>query len=254
MLKKVLTVFGVLFLVIIVSFGGMLFWAQRSGSELQARFFEAVGSGDPQQVTALFHPLLRDEVDEPVLAAWMAEVHDVLGTFQGLSKTDFATSSKLENSETVSESEGTVNFEKGSAKSKLVFRNSKVVEFSVESDQVPPDWFKGPADSKLYRQRGEQFLKHFLNNEPEQAFAMMHEALQKELPLEALRTMIESVQQKAGGLKSLEYLSDRFDNTEGQTLKVLYQVDCEDAQTTAEVDFRFIGLKGHLIAFNMAAE
>ena len=90
-MKKVLMILGVVFLVVIVGFVALLIWAQRSGNASQEAFFKAVGSGDATQVTAMFHPALREEVDEPVLAAWMQEVKSKLGNFTGLSKSHFNT-------------------------------------------------------------------------------------------------------------------------------------------------------------------
>src|SRR6266480_7081976 len=126
MSKKLLIILAALGVVLIGCLalcGGFLFWAQRAGTELQTRFFTALDSGNVNQVQAMLHPALREEVDEPLLAAWMAEVHRDLGKFQGLSKTDFSTSVSYADGAKVTESTGTVNFEHGTAKSELIFRD-----------------------------------------------------------------------------------------------------------------------------------
>jgi hypothetical protein len=222
----------------------ILFWAQRAGSELQTSFFSAVESGDVKQVEALMHPALRKKIDPPILEAWMQEVRGKLGRFQGLSKTDFSTSTKYQGGKKLTESKGTVNFEHGTATSELEFQDDQLVAFSIRSDKIGDDWFKGPTDSTFYRERGQQFLTHFLNGEAEQAFSMMHESLQKAMPLEKLKTLMTGVTAKAGRLQSIAHTEDRFDASKGQRLKVLYQVKCANSQTTAQIDFQFVGLKG----------
>jgi len=54
------------------------------------------------------------------------------------------------------ESSGKVRFEKGEATLELVFRDDQIIKFNIESERIPGDWFKsGPADTSLYRQRGD---------------------------------------------------------------------------------------------------
>ena len=251
MAKKVLLILGAVFLFCIASCGVVLFWALRSGSEMQDEFFAAVVSGDPKQVTSQFDPALVEEVDEPVLAAWMQAVTSELGRYQGLSPTDFNTSTKYADGATITESKGTVNFEKGTATSELVFRNGRLVQFSITSDQLTDGWFQGPSDSQLYRQRGERFLTHFLSDEQEPAYAMMHEALQKQVPMDTLQEMIRRATADAGRLKSLSYQSESFDTSDGERLRLRYRVACENQEMDAEVNFQFLGMKGHLMGFNV---
>jgi hypothetical protein len=250
-MKKTLMILGGVFLVLIVGFVGLLVWAHRAGSAHQEKFFQAVLSGDPKQVTALFHPALRDEVDEPVLAVWMKAVKDNLGAFQGLNKTDFNTSSKIEGGATIGESKGTVSFEKGQAQSELKTRDGQIVAFHVTSDKLGGDWFKGPTDTTLYRQRGKECLTYLLGDKCEDAFKMMHENLQKKVPLDQLKAMMADFTGKAGKAKTVTYQSETLEPGGTLTLKVVYKVECEKANPTGTVEFQFDGLKGHLVAFNL---
>ena len=200
------------------------------------------------------HPALREKIDPPILEAWMQEVRGKLGKFQGLSKTDFSTSTKYQGGTKLTESKGTVNFEHGTAQSELEFQDDQLISFFIRSDKIRDDWFKGPADATLYRERGQKFLTHFLNGEGEQAFSMMHEALQKQMPLAKFNTLMAGITAKAGKLQSITHTEDRFDTSEGQRLKVFYLVECANARTTAQVDFQFVGLKGHLVAFDLTGE
>ena len=142
---KVLKILGIVFLVIVVGFVGLLIWAQRKGSAEQEKFFKAVLSGEPKQVMDLLDPSVGDRVDEAVLAAWMSAVKEGLGEFKGLSKTNFNTSSETVNGVAVVESKGTVNLEKGEATSELVLHDGKIVRFFVASEKVGTDWMKAPA-------------------------------------------------------------------------------------------------------------
>src|SRR5438876_578610 len=121
MKKKVWLILGISVVAVVAVCGGLFYWFFRSGSAHQDRFFAAVESGDVKQLTALFHPALLQEVDEPVLAAWMTAVRKNLGKHQGLSPTDFHTDIAYDNGVKTVESKGTVRFEKGTAQSQITY-------------------------------------------------------------------------------------------------------------------------------------
>lgn len=249
---KLLKIMGVVFLVLVVLFVGLLFWAARTGGELQEKFFTAVGSGKTDKVLKLMDPALVAEIDEPVLAAWIAAIQTKLGPYQGMRKTDFDTSSRLIDGVTFTQSKGMVDFQLGSAKSELVFRNGMLVKFNIDSEQLGDNWFHGPADKKFYHERGQRLLTHMAQGQPDQAFGMMHEALQKAMPLEKLRKTIATLREKTGPLKSLAWESDKWDEKDGQCLDVHYRADFEKKPMAGMVQFRFLGLKGHIQAFNLS--
>ncbi len=250
-MKKMLMILGGVFLVLIIVCSGVLVWAQRSGSSHQAKFFEAVLSDDPKRVVVLFDPALCEEVDEPILAAWMVAFKRNLGALKGLSKTDFETTSKIENGATVTESKGTVKFEKGQATSELKTRNDKIVRFHVKSDKMPENWFTGPAGTQLYGQRGKDFFTYFLTDKPDEAFKMMHKNLQAKVPPDKLKVMMADFAGKAGKLKSIAYKSETLISGDTPALKVVYTVESEKQKSTGTIKFQFDGLKGHLVAFNL---
>ncbi|MFO0946058.1 MAG: hypothetical protein U1D30_08940 [Planctomycetota bacterium] len=250
MFKKILLALGAVFAVLIVGFVGLLFWAQRAGSQQQEKFFQAVATGDPNAVLELCDPALRDQIDAPVLAAWMAEVHKQLGDYQGLSKANFSTQANATEHGTIVESDGTVHFQRGDATSNLEFRDNLLIKFSINSDKIPPGWFTGPADTTLYRERGEQFIRKFFERDPKGTADMMHEALRRTVPDSKLQSMIDEVAGNAGSLKSIEFQDAKFNADDQQTLFVTYRVDCEKSLLDAIVEFQFEGLKGHLLGFN----
>jgi hypothetical protein len=251
MVKKLLLIGIAGFLGFAGLFAGLLVWAQGSGAKHQERFFAAVETGDARKVMTLFHPALQEAVDEPVLAAWIDRVRADLGSFEGLSAANFSTSTEMRSGAVFTESKGTVRFERGTAESKLVFADGKLVEFSVESPQIPSGWFQGPKSSGLYRQRGEEFLRLFLAGDADAAFAAMHPALQKAVPHEQLKEMIARVTSNAGQLKSVDFQTERLDAGELPTLRIFYAIECEDTQLSGEVDFQFEGMQGSILAFDI---
>ncbi len=251
-MKTVLIVLGTIFLVLAVLVGGfvaLLFWAHSSGSDKQEAFFEAVGSGDAANVRELFHPDLAKEIDEPVLAAWMKAFNENLGKCEGLSKASFST----EADGNMLSTSGTVNFEKGKAASELVFVDDKIVKFKVESEQLPDDWFQGPAETGLYRQRGQKVLELLLGGKPAEAHAMFHEKAQEISPLTAFEALAESMSPAIGDVTSIEAKSDEYEvKGSRQLLHVLYTVTGENDATEAMVTFEFDGMKGHPVALELA--
>ena len=243
---------AVVVLGVVAAFLGLLGWAHESGEELQRTFFAAVLSGDANRVTALFDPSLQAEVDEPILAQWMAVFKTNLGELKGLSKTNFNTSTNVTSAGRFTQTSGQVNFEKGDANSELKFKDGKIVAFDIVSGKMKnADWLKLPAagDRQLYRDRGKQFLTFFLTDKPEDASAMMHKSLRDAAPMEKLKKMMADVAAQTGAMKSVEYLSEEPGPSDD--VKILYKVQGEKASTVASVKFQLDGMKLSLLAFKL---
>jgi hypothetical protein len=247
---KLLKVLGLAFLVLIVLFAGLLFWAARAGSKLQEEFFAAVGTGKTDTVLAIMAPTLRAEIDEPMLAAWIATINTKLGPYKGMRKTDFNTSSRLVDGVTVTQSVGTVDFEHGTAKSELVFHNGQLAGFHLQSEQLGRQ-SPAPANNDFYRERGQQFLTHLAGGDLALAFAMMHPELQKAVPLEKLKASTTALREQGGPLQSVVWEKEQAEAADGQRLKLFYKVQLAKQAKTGMVTFQFHGLKGHLLAFEL---
>lgn len=254
MFKKLLMVFGAAMLLLVAAVAALLIWAQRAGSEQQEKFFTAVTSGDPQKVLALCDPALAEQVDAPVLGAWMQEVQKQLGAYRALSATEFDTSMNATDRGTVVTSKGVVHFEKGDAKSDLTFTDGKLTAFEINSDKIAGDWFQGFGDTKLFRDRGEGFVQKFFAKDVAGTASMMHEALRKEAPDDKIKSMMDAVVGAAGPVKSIKFLKEKFTTDDGQQLQIDYEVEAEKAKVVFNVKYRFIGLKGHLAGFNFQEE
>ena len=255
MLPRVAVVFFVVFAVAVFVAVAMLGWAMASGTAGEDRFFDAVATGKPEEVLALMHPALQQEIDPPVLDAWMKEINQTLGKYQALSKADFQIDIDYDNGVKVVKTKGTVHFERGDAVSDITYRDDRIVKFLVRSDALPPGWFKGVADSTLYRRRGEEFLRNALDGRPEKAFALMHAALQKKMPLATLKPALQHMAAKTGKLESIAYDREEFrGGAEGESLTVHYKIATRNGPVRGRVEFQFIGLQGHITAFNATQE
>jgi len=250
MFKKLLMVLGVGALLAVGAFVTLLFWAQHAGAELHDKFFNAVVSGDPQQVLNLCDPSLREEVDAPVLGAWMNEVRGKLGGYRGLSKSNFDTNMKATDQGRIIESKGTIHFEHGDAASELTFRNDLLTAFSIKSDKLAGEWFKGPAETKLYRERGEQFIRKFFAQDKAGAAAMMGKELHDVVPDEKLVEFMKTITAQSGALKTVLFREEKVTTDAPVTLRIYYDLECEKEKLAADVKFQFIGLKGHFEGFN----
>jgi len=253
-MKKVLAVLGVLFLGMLLLCGGVLFWSFRTGSQAQEKFFSAVSSGDTKQVVDQLHPAMMDQIDEPVLGAWMKAVKTNLGSFQGLGASNFNTSSNYENGQWITKSNGTVNFELGDATSNLVFQDGLITSFLIESDKLPKGWFQGPEDTTIYRQRGEAFLSAMHSSEADAAFEMMHSALQEAVSRKQLSEIAAAITEARGPVKSIAFKNESFSTDGTEKLTIYFDVTCENDTAVAALDFQFIGLKGHLTAFQLNSD
>ncbi len=250
----ILSVLGGVFLLLAGLVVLVLVVAKDSGSKRQEAFFKAVGSGQTRQVIELLDPRTMEEIDEPVLAAWMQQVSKSLGAYKGLSTADFNTSTETSNGVTRTTSKGTVNFEKGQAQSELVYQDDKIIKFHVQSPQMGNDWFKGPADATLYRQRAKAFLTALAGGKAKDAFDMMHPNLQQQMPLEKLTTLSANIAKAMGKVTAVPFKSDTFEIVEGdQTLTLLGEIHGENGVLDARIRFKFIGLRGYLLGFNVAA-
>jgi len=253
-MKTLLWVFGIAGLIVVVGFVGLIILGVSMSNYQQERFFKAVDSGDVKKVMGEFHPILREEVDEPIIAAWVTAVNEHCGKFKGLKEDTWTEGTREDNGVTVKTSKGTVNFEKGQVSADLDFAQGGVVKFYVGTELLPIDWFKGPASNDLYRKQAEKLIRLLLTNQPDKAFAMMHESLQKEMPLEKLRALMARITKNVGAVKVIQFKSDQ--NLQGDVfkLKVLYDVECENGKTVATVVFIFKDMKGHILAFDLTGE
>jgi len=246
---KVLKILGVLFILAVLAFAGLLYWGHQAGESAQEDFFHAVLSGDAAQVKALFHPDLAAQIDEPVLAAWVKAVREHLGAYKSLSGTNFNTSVKQTGGHKVVVSEGTVVFEKGEARSKLRYIDDKIVAWEVKSEALPKNWFTQLEDRSLYDARARTFLQTLMQGNVQEALAQMHENLRVKFQPETFAKGLQTIAARYGKLDSIEELSHDFKAGPPQELVLRYTLHGAKESAVARVRFQFTGMQGHILGF-----
>ncbi len=247
---KVLKILGIIFLVLIALAAAGLFFAHSAGTKAQEKLFAAFGTGDVDAVMALMHPAMKEEIDKPVLAAFIVGFNERLGAFKELSSSNFDTSTEVRDGVKLTQSKGEVIFEKGRATSDLAYRDGLLVRLNVESDLVGESWFRDDFDTSLYRERGKVFLEKLFGGQAADACATMHEEAQDEVPLGELKAQMAELASRGGALKSVTHESEVLKLGASPTLMIRYLVEAEKGRTMSMVKFQFVGLKGHIVSFN----
>lgn len=221
----------------------------QSAPQMQEEFFTAIASEDPQELLALCRADLRGLIDEPVLAAWMQAFHRSVGEYQKLDTSDFSVKYSVSNTGQQVSVAGTVVCTKGNARSELVAQDGKLISWRANSELLPEDWFQGPLTHDLYRQRSEKFITRCFGEKTEAAYNQMHSALQDVVSRDEFAEMIAVQQEDGGVLKDMIFRQAEMDFSDGQRLNVYYELEMENVNKMARIQFQFDGLRGHLIGY-----
>jgi len=246
---KLLKILGIVFVVIVLGFVGLMIWSHEKGEAVQEDFFTAVLSGEPAKVKALFHPELAAQVDDPVLAAWMGAVKTHLGAFHGLAASNFNTSMKKVNGREEVLSAGTIKFDKGEAKSKLRLVDGKIVAWEVTSEALPANWMTHLDDTALYEQRAKTFLTTILTGDAPAALALMHEKLRAKFDATTFAQGMQRLQARFGAIQSMDVRERTFDAGPPQQLRLRVEVTCAKEKAIGLVRFVFQGMTAHVVGF-----
>lgn len=220
----------------------------------QDKFFKAIESGKSKLLFDLLAPKLREKLDEPVIDAWIAILNKELGAYEGLSWTDFNTSVELVNGKKIQQASGMFLFEKDKVDAKFVYQDGKLINFKVEPRTVGKGWSHRPSTTKLYEDRAIAFLKELANGDIQATYAMTHEALQKEITLKQLQDIRTLVDEKVGRLKTWKIERVEVNTDKLYSLTIFVDMKFEKAKQVGIVKFQFGQLRGHITAFNLAAE
>jgi len=250
-MKSFLAGCGAVVVLVGVVLGVLLVWAFHRGASEQEAFYRAVDSGNVDEVMALLDAELQQQIDAPVLAAWVKAMQARLGKCKGLRATDFNTSTQIRDGVKITESGGTVRFEQGDAQSALVLRDGKIIQFNVQSDKLA-DWFTELSDTALYEKQAEDCLTKIMTGKIDEARAMMHEELQKVLTAEKLQEFLDSALPESGAMKGLTLQSKEFRAGNPPELELKYQIECEKKPMQAKIGFQFVDLKGHLVSVSIS--
>lgn len=250
-MKKFILLAGILLALGGVAIASCLVMANRITANAHREFFDLVATGDADQFLEQSDQQLIDDIDAPVLEAWMQALNQSLGSYQQTLTDGFSCNTRQTDGARVTEIAGTAVFDHGRATVQLNYIDGKLAGFQVQSDQLADGWFHGPADASLYQQRMTDFLEALINDRSLEAFMMMHEALQKEVTVDSLRLMGKRVIQLSGPIETIGFVKERFKDQDGQRLTINAEVTGQMETLDAKVTFQFIGMKGHLLEFGI---
>jgi hypothetical protein len=215
--------------------------------DLEERFYCAIGNGDVDTALRMLHPAVLEKVDRPVFAVWIDALNTNLGhhrsvTSHSSSRTHRLTGTRIELT-------STVTFEQGTAEASITILEGKVIAFQIQSDKMK-NWFQGPEDVAQYAETAETFIAKFVAGDVAEARTLMHPVLQDAVA-ENFDSMVHQISDHSGKLKTATLREHRF-SLDGLSpaLFLLYDLNCENAQGTCEIEFQFVGLKGYLLGFD----
>jgi len=241
--------FGIIALVLLILVGscaGCLYLAYKESTSVQEDFYAAVATGNPATLKAMFHPSLHEEVDDAMLAAWMKAMNERLGAFTGMAANGFNLSINHTDKGKEVKSEGTAEFEKGTAQSLVRTLDDKIVQFNVESETLGKDWFQTLDDRSAYDAHARSFLEAIRAGDADKAWGLMHSSLQADAGKERWPGMVETLKAKLGG-GDLELARDEFVPGPPPILALWYG---GDAGGQVKLEYRPQGMKLHLVAFS----
>ena len=217
-------------------------------SNFEEQFYQSMGQGDLETVYQMFHPALREEVDRPVMGAWVEAAQANLGPCLSIERIESSRTQQLTGLRL--EVFSKITFAKGVADGTLTVLDGQIIAFEVQSEKMA-DWFQGPSEVGLYAETAEAFITDFLSDEVTAAWERIHPALQEVVGKDGFETMMAKIASNGGMLENLQLRSHRFTLEDDlQTLILLYDLQCERASGTCKIEFEFAGMKGHLIAFD----
>ena len=251
--KKILLILAGVIGVGALGCAALLFFGHKKGTEVQSAFYEAVLSGDVAAVKARFAPEVRGEIDDPVLAAWVAAVKEHLGAFTGISSSNFSTKVRTENGRDVVESTCVAEFEKGTAKSGLKLVDDLIVAWKTESDALPDNWFTELEDASYYVPGAEAFLLALFAGDGERARSLASEPLREKLAGKDFEDGLVRVKAFYGTTKSLAFRRHEFEAGPPQSLTLHFAPEGIGAAGSGEITviYHFQGTRGVITSFNL---
>lgn len=215
-------------------------------------FFTGVCAADCGKVREMMAPAASESFDDPLLVSFAGSLRDFLGDFKGVR--DVQMIEKIGDSETPTKVSCLLDFEKASARGTMGVLHGKVLQFSIHSDFIPREWRPVPGDTKLWQDRGLEFLVAYAEGDAEKAYGMMHPDLQSKAPLDRLREDTAAARDKAGKLLSARFLSEEPLDPSGRIVRFRYRLEFENLTKDVHLLFEFVNLKGYLTGLAPMAE
>ena len=251
---KFLKILGIIFLILIVLIVvGLLFGHSKSDEKMQD-FYDIIATNNPQMLLDECSPEFGATIDPPVLELWMKSFNTALGSYEGLSGTDFNINYNSTNGQDVLTINGTANFEKGQAKTFIEKINGKITDIQINSEQFKgDDWLTEPP-TDFYKDKAIKFLSLLTDNPPkiEEAKKMLIPAMNKLLPPKSTQKGMENFLAAYGDRKSLEMTGKKFemnDDDGNRSLTLFFRYTGQKQSCDAYVKFAFNKLGSIIYAF-----
>ncbi len=218
--------------------------AQGDGEKLD-QFLNAVQLGETEGLLNLMHPKLAEQIDPPILEAWLQSVAYKLGSVEVVLPATSIIAGDRE------EFTSNVSFTKGTARVAITVLNESIVAFEVQSDELA-NWFQRPTSLKIYRDRVEQFMTALDSQDYELCLSLMHSQIAEKLSSEVLSEYLEKVEQVVGASRTRKFQFAKLTVLPDERLEQIdlyYEIEGSLGSVTAEFAIRFQGMRGQLVGF-----
>ncbi len=214
---------------------------------LAKEFTDAIVAGDGEKVKELAVPQAADGIDAPLVKCIPAYLKEHLGEYRGVAPGTLQWVRKLWASDAPGKFKCTLDFQNGQATVLAETRGDRVASFQIVSPQLPVGWQPVPGDTQYWRDQGKEFLEAYAEARADDAFAMMHPALQKKVTIERLRLDVEADHGRSGKLQFVKFLSETRNMPSGKTVTFRYRYTAEKLAKEVELTYEFAGFKGWLV-------
>ncbi len=242
-------------LVLIV--GGVITYGKKSGEAVLSEFFAKVAASTPAQIEAMVHPELAKKVDPQLLAAFLAAIPKRMGKFQSIRLNGFEYRDKVGLAGRVQHYEGTFAFEQGDLPMVIQFVEGKLTAVSVNNqtgNEIADSVAKLPDDPARYVERGAAFWRAALGGKHDEAFAMLHDNLQKQVGREEFGRMFGRIEGELGSLGSLDY-EKSVPGEQPKSVKLVYRMSFSNGDTVkGHLVLVFDGLQTYLLGFQVPSQ
>ncbi len=218
--------------------------AQVDGEKLD-QFLGVVQQGETDGLLRLMHPKLAEQIDPPILEAWLQAVAYKLGRVEVVTPATSIIAGDRE------EFTSNVRFMKGTARVAITVLNDSIVAFEVQSDELV-NWFQRPTSLKIYRDRVERFMTALDKQEYELCLSLMHTQIAEKLSTETLNEYVEKVDQAVGTSRERKFQYAKLTVLPDERLEQIdlyYEIEGSLGSVTAEFAIRFQGMRGQLVGF-----
>ncbi len=208
-------------------------------------FLATIQEANVDNVMKLMHPQLAEQIDPPILEAWLQAVAFRLGRVEDIRPINtLNTVNRYEES-------GEVIFTRGKADAEIAQVNNRIVAFEIKSEQLI-NWFQRPTSLDLYHTRGREFLTSLLRGDWEASRKNLHPSVSRELSDKQLSESRATIESRIGKQPEILYRHARLVVLPDERLRqidLVYELTGSLGTLSVEIYVRFQDMQGHLIGY-----